>query len=143
PLLNPNKDAVPVREVTREAHYVDASYNLLRNLSITKTKKANLQVNYQYERAAPLFRSVAANVQPNKLQQQVGVVGTIGEVQVTFSHLRFNDNLDNIPSILKSLTRRNNLIVGVPLLSLLGKSDRPRIWWPRLSYTFDRIHQFG
>jgi hypothetical protein len=143
PLLDQGRSVVPVREATRNAHYLDASYHLLRNLSLTKTTKASLLLNYQHERLEPLFGSVAASAQPNKLLHQVGLVGQLGEVQVTFSHLRFNDNLDQIPSILKSLTRRSSLLVGLPLGALLNKPGQPSRWLPRLSYSYDRTHQFG
>jgi hypothetical protein len=143
PSLNRGFGVVGVRETARNARYLQASYDILRGTSFTKTKKANLTFNYRHERVDPLFRTVAAYVQANQYQNQFELVGSIGEVNVGFSDFRFNDNLDNIPSILKAFTRRNGLILGAPLGSLFGNPAKPSWWLPRVSYSFDRTHQFA
>lgn len=143
PSLDQGFAVVPVRETASNAHYLEASYDILKGLSLTKTKKANLTFTYRGERVAPLFRSVAAYTQANKFQNQFELVGSIGEINVGFSNFRFNDNLDNIPSILKAFTRRNGLILGAPLVSLFGNPAKPAWWLPRVSYSFDRTHQFA
>src|SRR5262249_48851906 len=104
-------------------------------------------------------------------QNQFELVGSIGEANFTVSHTRFNDNLDNLPSILKSLTRREGLNISLPLSALIfpfiaekrqagdqadGQADgqanaqtskqrngQSYQWLPRLGFTVDRVHQFG
>jgi hypothetical protein len=154
-LLDQGAQVVAVRETTRNARYLDLSYDLLRNWKLSPTKAANLTVNYRHEQADPLYRSVAAFTPADRMQNQLELAGSIGEVQVTFSELRFNNNLENIPSILKAFTRREYLMVGAPLGSILGHlfnrgpaasasaPPQPSPWLPRLSYNFDRTHQFG
>jgi hypothetical protein len=143
PLLDQGNKTVDVREKTRNAHYVEIGYAMLKDIELTKTQKANLAFNYRHEQIDPLFRSVAAFVQPNKFQNQWEAVAGIGQISATYSHLRFNDNLDDIPSILKSLTRRNSLIIGAPLAAVFGDAAKPSPWLPRVGYTYDRLHQFG
>ncbi len=133
----------PARANTSNAHYVEASYDLLRDLALTKTKKANLTLGYRHERVAPLFRSIAVTTQANRLQHQYELIGSIGDVTVSFTNFNFNDNLDNLTSILKSFTRRNNLLIGAPLASLWGDATKPKAWLPRVSYSYDRTHQFA
>ena len=90
-------------------------------------------------------------------------MGSIGEANFAASHTRFNDNLDNLQSVLKSLTRREGLIVNLPLAMLvtpfitwakqIGNQTSEQAntqatsqsypWLPRLGLTFDRTHQFG
>lgn len=143
PLLNQGFGVVAVRASARNARYLEASYDVLKGLSLTKTKKANLTVNYRHERVDPLFRSVAAYAQANKVQNQFELVGSIGEITAGFSNFRFNDNLDAIPSILKSFTRRNGLLLSAPLVSFFGNPAKSLWWLPRVSYSFDRTHQFA
>jgi hypothetical protein len=143
PLLNRGADIVAVRETTRNARYFDVGCALMKDIALTESNKVNLTLNYRHERIDPLFRSLAAFVQPNKFQNQWEAIASIGQINATFSHLRFNDNLDNIPSILKSLTRRSALMIGAPLVSLFGNPAKPSAWLPRVSYAFDRTHQFG
>ncbi len=146
PLLDPTQTAVSARPAPGNAYYLDAAYQLAQDAPLAKNLKASLQVNYLHERVDPLYRSVAADVQRNKLLDQVGLAATIGEITTTWSYLQFRDNLDDIPSLLKSRTQRHNLMIGLPLVALFGSqpsSDKPAAWLPRLSYSFDRTHQFG
>jgi len=146
PLLDPQRSAVSVRPVTSNAYYLDAGYQILREVPLTGTTKASLQVNYQHERVDPWFRSVPAAVRANKLLNRAGLVAKLGAVTAAYSHARFNDNLDDVPSILKTLTRQHGLMIGVPLATFFGQrgsSSRPPAWLPSLSYSYDRTHQFG
>jgi hypothetical protein len=143
PTLDQGFGVTRVRESARNAHYLEASYDVLRNLSLTESKKANLTFTFRQERVDPLFRSVASYALANRYQNQFELAGSISEITVAFSNFRFNDNLDNIPSILKAFTRRNGLILGAPLVSLFGNQAKPAWWLPRVSYSFDRIHQFA
>jgi hypothetical protein len=143
PLLSQSFGVVDVLETSRNARYADLGVDILRNAALGKTRRANLAVNYRHETIDPLFRSVAAFNQADRFQNQVEVVANIADVTATFSHLRFNDNLDDIPSILKTRTRRSGLILGAPLVSFFGDPSKPSPWYPRLSYAVDRTHQFG
>ncbi|MEW6125727.1 MAG: hypothetical protein AB1757_01580 [Acidobacteriota bacterium] len=142
-LLNQDRAVVPVQSTARNAEYIDASYAILQNRKLSESKQASLIFNLKHERVAPLFRSVATFTQADRLQNQYELVGTIGELNAVVTHQRFNDNLANIPSVLTTLTRRNALVIGMPLASFIGKPDKPSAWLPRLGYTFDRVQQFG
>ncbi len=153
PLLNQNLPVVPVRETARNAHYLDTSIALLKDLKLSEKKTANLTLNVRHERVAPLFRSVAATTQADRLQNEVELTGAIGELTATVSHQRFHDNLADIPSLLRTLSRQYAVVISVPLASFgtsgtsgtsgtdgtLGRS----IWLPRLAYNFNRMHQLG
>ena len=155
PLLEQGLNLTPARETTRSARFADASLALLRDLKLTSLQKANLTLNFRHERVDPLFRSVGASAQADHFQNQFELVGAIGEANFTASHTQFNDNLDNLPSILKSLTRRDALNVNLPLSALLGpftterqqsngkSNGKPSPWLPRIGLTVDRVHQFG
>ncbi|HLF85012.1 MAG TPA: hypothetical protein VI837_12630, partial [Blastocatellia bacterium] len=143
PLLERGFGTVPVRETTRNARYLDASYDILKGFKLSETKQANLTFNYRHEEIDPLFRSVAAFNQADRLQNQFEAVASIADITATVVHARSNDNLDDIPSILKTFSRRAGVMVGVPLVSLFGDLSKPSPWYPRLSYTFDRMHQFA
>ncbi len=143
PSLEQGTSLAPARANTSNAHYVEASYDVLRDFALTKTKKANLTLGYRHERVAPLFRSVAVTTQANRLQHQYEVNGSIGDVTVSFTNFNFHDNLDNLASLLKSFTRRNDFLIGVPLTTLWGDATKPKTWLPRVSYSYDRTHQFA
>jgi len=142
-LLDPDGNAVPVPPISRTAHYIETSFQILRDVSLTKTKKVNLNFSFKHELVNPLFRSLGASTSADKTQQDFSIDGSIGEITIQAGHTRFNDNLKNIPSILKALTRANRFSIGVPIASLFGDPAKPSPFLPRLSYSFDRTHQFG
>ena len=143
PLLNQGRQIVPVQETTRNAEFVDASYDILKDFTVTKSKKATLTTAYHHERIDPLFRSVAATTQADRFNNQWDLTGNLDQLNISLTHQRFNDNLANIPSILKSLTRRSAASVNAPLQAFLGKAEKPSPWLPRVGFNYDRVHQYG
>ncbi len=142
-LLDPDGNSVPVPPISRSAHYLETSFQILKDVSLTKTKKINLNFSFRHELVNPLFRSLGASTSADKTQQEYAFDGSIGEITIQAGHTRFNDNLRDIPSILKSLTRANRFAIGVPIASFFGDPAKPSPFLPRLSYSFDRTHQFG
>ncbi len=155
PLLEQGLNVRPSRETTRSARFADASVVLLRDVKINSMQKANLTFNVRHEQVDPLFRSVGAVTQADRYQNQFELAGAFGEINVTASHTRFNDNLDDLPSILKSLTRREAVNINLPLSALVipfaigdeqsnGQTNGQSFQWlPRFGLTIDRVHQFG
>jgi hypothetical protein len=144
--LNQGTNVVTLPALTRNAHYLEASYNILKNHSLTKTKKANLTIAFREENVAPLFRSLGASTQADKIQYEVSVNGNVDEISAQFSHVNFHDNLKNIPSILKSLTGSTHISAAAPARAVffwLSPEAKKSAWLPRLGYSFDRTHQFG
>ena len=140
--LNQGANVVSLPALSRNAHYVEARYEILKNYSLTKTKKANLSVAFREENVAPLFRSLGASTQADKIQYEYSVNGSLNEINAQFAHSNFHDNLRRIPAILRSLTGNTHFSLAAPAGSLLNKT-KSSPWLPRLGYSFDRIHSFG
>jgi hypothetical protein len=143
PLLNQGFTVVAVPAITRNARYLETGFDILKDVELTKSKRINLTFNFRHEYVDPLYRSLAASTQADKINNQFELIANIGEINAQISHIRFNDNLNNIPSILKSLTRAERVAFSAPLVALFGKTATPNQLLPRLSYSFDRLHQFG
>ncbi|MGE0129927.1 MAG: hypothetical protein AB7U82_17735 [Blastocatellales bacterium] len=167
PLLNQGASVVASRRTTRNARYVDASLDLLKEFSFViikpagganasgganeqaaqdaraaiEPKKFNLTLNVRYERVDPLFKSIGASAQPDLQQNQVEFIGSFGELNFTAAHTRLNDNLAGIQTILRTNTRRAAFAVNTPLLGLfsLRPSALPNPFLPRIGYTFERV----
>ncbi len=140
--LSQGATLVPLPALSRNAHYLEASYDILRNFSLNKTKKANLSVAFREENVAPLFRSLGASTQADKIQYEFSVNGSVNEISAQFSHSNFHDNLRNIPSILRSLNGSTHISLAAPASALLNRT-KSSPWLPRLGYSFDRVHSFG
>jgi hypothetical protein len=142
PLLSQGTTLVPVRDESRNARYVDASVAVIKDQAIGKTARASLTLFARHEQVDPLFKSIAATlVQPDLKQNQLEAQVVLGQVTLQVVHARLEDNLENIESALKTLTRRNTVNATLPL----GSFARPELAgrFPRVVYMYDRLHQFG
>jgi len=133
---------VPIPRLSRNAHFFEASYEVLKGFSLTKTKKANLRVAFREENVAPLFRSLGASPQADKVSYDVEVDGSVDQISLQFGHNNFHDNLRNIPSILRSLNNTTRFSIATPFAALINK-EQSSVWLPRLGYSFNRFHAFG
>lgn len=143
PLLTQGFSVVQVREASENAQYFDGTFNILQNAKLSESKRATIGVSYKYSEVDPLFKSVAAPIQADRLQHEIDVLANIADVTATVTHLRFHDNLNKVPSVLESLTRRTAVTIGTPLAALFSQPGKPSPWLPRVSYSLDDIHQFG
>jgi hypothetical protein len=143
PLLYQGRNVIAVRPVIRNAHYLDVSYDLLRNIQLAKDRPLNLTFAYHNEKVDPLYRSVTASAQADRINNQLDITGSMGDVSFGFNDTRANDNLSGIRSILKTLTRRNAALLSFSSGTLFGNHSKPSVWLPRVSYNFDRVHQFA
>lgn len=143
PLLYQGTNTLAVPNLTRNARYVDVSYDVLRGFSLTKSKQVSLSLAFRHEQVDPLFRSLGASAQADKRQNEFQLSGSLGEISVQAGHTRFNDNLRHIASILQSLTRATNFSVSLPTAALWGGTSSTSNLLPRLSYSYSRTHQFG
>ncbi len=141
--LDPDGNAVPVAPATRAAHYIDTSYQAIKDLKLSKTRTLNLSLGFRYEFVEPLYHSIGASASADKFTNDFTADASIGEITFQFAHARSDDNLRNVPSILKSLTRSNRFSTAIPLAALFGIGERSARFFPRLGYSIDRTHNFG
>jgi hypothetical protein len=133
---------VPVREETRDARYVELNAVLLQNVTLPKLFSTTLNAAYRHERVDPLYRSVAASLQADRLQHAFDVSGNLGALSLQLAHSRGNDNLDRLASVLTTRTRISSAIASLPTASLFRVRHRADLW-PQLGYGVTRTHQFG
>lgn len=143
PLLYQGTNTVAVPFLTRNARYFDLSVDVLRSYSLTKTRQVNLSFQLRHEQVDPLYKSLGASAQADKYQNDFQLSGSVGEITIQASHGRFNDNLKNIPSILRSLTRSKQFSIAMPASALWTGTSNSSVWLPRLSYSWSDTHQFG
>lgn len=141
--LDPEGNAVPLPAVIRSAHYAEAGYQILKDVKLSETKRLNLSVAFKYEFVEPLYKSLGASPSADKFTHDYLIEGSIGEITFQAGHIRSNDNLRGIPSILKSLTRSERFSIALPLSALIGKSENPSTFLPRIGYSIDRTKNSG
>ncbi len=142
PTLAQGIDLVPVKRETKAARYADVSLAILRDASLTKLIKANLTATLRHERIDPLYRSLAAAVQANILQNVFEIAGGLGPLALQASRARAEDNLDDLPSVLKTFTHVTSVNASLPVASLFSAS-KPSPWLPQVTWSLSSTHQFA
>jgi len=142
PTLAQGADLVAVRAETKDAFYVDLGFGLLQK-TLPRGKPLALDLAVRHERVDPLYRSVAASAQADLEQSSAELSGTAGPLAFQLQGSRSEDNLDRVPSILTTKTRRAGGNLALPLAELGGAAAKTRPWLPLLTYAYDRTHQFG
>lgn len=142
PLLEQNLEVTPIREVWRTARYGEISFDFISGLKLWREKEFKLTGTFRHEEIQPLYRSIGVSTQADRNQNQFEISANFGEMNFVYGNLRDRDNLNGITSILKTLNRRNNVIFNIALNSFFTP-EKPKKWLPQVSYTFDKIHQFG
>jgi hypothetical protein len=140
PFLSESTDLVPVRETTKNARYIEICIGILRNLKMSETWQVNLTMNVRHQRVDPLYRSIGAFVPADLQENAIEVQATAGIFSTQYTYGRMTDNLDDIPSILRTHTRRHSVSMSSVPAALFQAQPK---WVPVISYAFDTTHQFG
>ncbi|MDQ3817602.1 MAG: hypothetical protein M3362_07925, partial [Acidobacteriota bacterium] len=85
--LNQGASVVNIPPLRRSAHYLDVSYDVLKDFSLTKSRRANLTLAFREETVAPLFKSLGASTQADKTQYEISSNGSVGEISAQLSYV--------------------------------------------------------
>lgn len=131
-----------VRRETRGARYVELSLAVLRSAELPLLGLASLNTTYRHERVDPLYRSVAVATQADMHQNAFDVTANVGLLAGQLSVARSHDNLDRVPSVLRTLNRQANASFALALPSVTRLRKAAAIL-PALSYTLGSTHQLA
>jgi hypothetical protein len=140
PQLTGGLNVVPLQSVTKNAWYAETNYDLLKDLQLDTKRKLSLKANLRVEQADPQFGTIGAVVNADRLQTQYGLNATIAGATVQLQQTNFEDNIVNIPNLLK--TKNRSTIVGLifPLQSFLEIKNQ---LLPTISYNYQQTAQLG
>jgi hypothetical protein len=131
---------VPVEPVTKTAFYGDISYDLLKDVKLGEDRTLSLTLNAHHERIDPQFQTLGATITADPVRTAIGFNASISGAAIQFQQEWTEDNLANVPTILKTKTRNTLLNVNMPLQSIIGSTSR---FLPVLSYSYQRVQQVG
>lgn len=141
PLLS-GGSIVPSAPYRRSANYAEAGVGLLQGQQFFGAIPVTLALGLKHERVDPLYRSVGAMAQSDIERQGIDVSGNVDVLSLQVAEGRTTDNVDAVASLLTSRTRSASVTLGTPLASLLRIIERAD-WLPTLSYSMQRVHQYG
>lgn len=141
PLLFQGEDVVAVADETRDARFAQVDVALVDNREVGEDTFASVRLSLRHERVDPQYRSITAFTQADLERNGAELQASVGAVSAQLGHSRSQDNLADIPSILKTRTRNSNGNVTLPLAMIWDSKPRP--WLPSVTYGVQRTHQFG
>ncbi|OUC11935.1 MAG: hypothetical protein B0A82_24835 [Alkalinema sp. CACIAM 70d] len=140
PDLTDGLNVVEVEPVTKDAYYLEASYELLKDVPIGGDRTFSLSLSGRHERINPLYKSLGAAIGADQLQTQLALNGSLAGVTFQLQHSESEDNLANIPTILKTKNRATSFNLTVPLQTVLKTTN---VFLPTLTYSYQLNRQFG
>jgi hypothetical protein len=144
PTLSQGVELVPVRETTDSARSLDLAFDVVKDKPVMHGSNLSLTLGFRHDRADPLYRSVGGGVAADRDSNMATLTGMLGQVSIIAQHGRSEDNLDDIPTILKTKTEATNVSMSLPLQSVMsGVGEAAGVWPQNLSYSFGHTHQFG
>lgn len=132
-------DIVAVVPATENAYFLQAEYDLLKNVNLGSDRTLNLTLRAIHERIDPLFNSIGASVDPDTLQTVISLEGTIAGANVTLIQNWNEDNLADMLTMPKTKRRNTAFNFNLPLQTVLA-AENPLL--PTLSYSFTRNRNF-
>ncbi len=147
PELNDALAVIPIEVVSKNAWYVEASYDLIKDVKLDRDSSADLPgrtlsagINFRAERIDPLFGTLGTNVAADLLQSQYGLNFNIGGATVQFQQNFSNNNIASLPNLLRTDNRNSNINLTVPLQTFLQNQNS---LLPTVTYSIQQTNQVG
>jgi hypothetical protein len=138
PELAGDTTLTPVSRERRGARFAELTVGVVQGKQLARNFPLSLSTTLRHERIDPLYRSVAAPLQADRDQTGGEMQMTVGPMSLLVSHGRTGDNLDDVPSVLRTLQRATMASFSAPLGTVVGGTRGP--WFPTLTWSLNRTH---
>jgi hypothetical protein len=143
PLLAQGGTLQAVKETTNNGRTADIGFDLLRNSTfISETNPVSVVLNLHHERVEPEYKSLGSYFASDQEHNRATLDAMLGGAQLQVLRGRQEDNLDDIPTILKTRTYNTGVTLNLPLPNWLAQPGAPG-WWPSLTYSWQEVHQYA
>ncbi len=141
PLLAQGEQLQAVRPARASGRIADLSIDLLQaSPLLAQAHPLTVTLALHHERVAPLYRSLGAFFSADQQQNRATLSSQIAGAQLQLGAIRQEDNVDDLPTILKNRTSTRSASLGLPLPQWLGPADGGS-WWPGANYAFQQVAQ--
>ncbi|MGH1471507.1 MAG: hypothetical protein ACRBCS_09955 [Cellvibrionaceae bacterium] len=139
PFLSQGFDVVSSIETSDNARSIHVDLDVLKPAD--EENNHSLTISLHHDRADPLYKSAAAFVSADVEANAMSAVGQIGILSWQAEIRKSRDNLNDIETVLTTVTESKAVNLSLPLQALY---ENPKAWLPQiLSYSVQRVHQFG
>ncbi|HLF24515.1 MAG TPA: hypothetical protein VI565_11385 [Burkholderiales bacterium] len=144
PLLAQGDTLVAVQPSTDRGRIFDAAFDLLRDYrALSANQPLTLTLNAHHELIDPLYKSLGAFFGADQDSTRVGLTTQLGTTQLQLLAGRTENNIDDVPTLLKTRTEDRGAILALPLASIFARDGAPATVWPQLNIAHQRNRQFA
>ena len=130
-----------VEPVTRNALLASLQWAALQQHAVAG-HPLDLTLALRHERAAPLYRSLAAYVTPDQQATRAGLQAAWRGATARLDAGTRVDNLARIATLLRTRTDERQLALSLPLAAWREAGDATAgSWWPTLAWSWQQVHQ--
>jgi hypothetical protein len=141
PQLAQGGELQAVRPATASGRIVDLSIDLLQgSTALAEKHPLTVTLGLHHERVEPLYRSLGAFFSADQEQNRVTLAAQMAGAQLQLLGSRQEDNVDDVPTVLKNRTSTSSATLALPLPQWLGTADG-RSWWPATNYAYQAVAQ--
>lgn len=140
PLLAQGGELQAVRRATASARQFDLAVDLVQGSKRwSEAQPLTVTLSAQHRRIDPLYKSVGTSLSSDHELNRLALATQIGAAQLQLTGARQEDNLANVPTILKTRTDNAAASLALPLAQWFGAAEAS--WWPQLGYTLQCVRQ--
>ena len=136
-------DVVEARETIDNARFAEIALDVLRAAEWIPGRPLTLTLAGREERVDPTYKAIGVLTSSDQQRRQLELRGTLGDVTLLAQHTWLHDNLDDIGSIVETVSRETSVDAGIPFRTWLEEPGKPEWWWPTLQIGFSRVRQFA
>lgn len=142
-------DLVEIEPTTDTAWYFSTNYQLFQQNYENPNKNFGTQLSYRKERADAFYRSLAAFVSADTITESVEANGNFQHANWRASYSESEDNVDNIPNILKTGTENTAYSLNFNVANWWSdpNSDEsggePSRFSPDINISIQQVHQLA
>lgn len=140
PALAQDGELRPVKRNTANGRQFDLAVDVVQNSKRwSQTQPLTVTLSAHHQRVAPLYKSIGAASSPDQQLNRLALATQFGAAQLQLGGSRREDNLDDVPTILKTRTDNSTANLALPLALWFGADGAS--WWPQASYTLNSVRQ--
>lgn len=140
PQLAQGGELQAVKRATASGRQLDFAVDVVQNSKRwSETQPLTVTLSAHHQRVEPLYKSIGASSSPDQQLNRAALAAQFGAAQLQLSGTRQEDNLDDVPTILKTRTDSAAANLALPLAQWFGADGAS--WWPQASYTLQSVRQ--
>ncbi len=141
PFLQQDLDIVESEQSTDSARSISIDYDILQAGYDEETLPLALSIRLSHNQTDPFYSSAGAFLTPDLRDNAISFNGQIGQMNWQAQYNETRDNLDDLDTILTTLTDNTNLSLSMPIRGLMD--DAPSYVPESINLTHQKTHQYG